>query len=88
MAGSPDESVFQPHWSPDGRLWFVSDAPGYWNLHVLESDRPRCILREPAEHGMPLWQLGMSTFGFVPSLGQFIHTRWSREGGIILPHSS
>ena len=30
----------------------------------------------------------MSALAFGPGLGQFIHIRWSKEGGIILPHSS
>ncbi len=27
------ESVFQPQWSPDGALHFVSDRTGWWNLY-------------------------------------------------------
>ncbi len=33
VAGGPDESIFQPSWSPDGRLYFVSDRTGWWNLY-------------------------------------------------------
>jgi len=34
VAGGPDESVFQPSWSPDGDLYFVSDrGSGWWNLY-------------------------------------------------------
>ena len=32
VAGGPAESVLQPAWSPDGRLHFVSDRSGWWNL--------------------------------------------------------
>ena len=28
-----DESIFQPEWSPDGTLYFVSDRTGWWNLY-------------------------------------------------------
>ena len=65
VAGGEEESIFQPQWSPGGELWFVSDAPGYWNLHRLDADGPTCVLREPAEFGLPLWQFAMSTFGFL-----------------------
>jgi len=65
VAGGRGESVFQPQWAPDGKLWFVSDAPGFWNLHRLEPEGPRCVLREAAEYGMPMWQLGMSSYGFA-----------------------
>ena len=33
VAGGVDESVFQPEWSPDGVLYFVSDRTGWWNLY-------------------------------------------------------
>jgi len=35
VAGGENESIFQPHWSPDGQLWFASDASGFWNLYRL-----------------------------------------------------
>ena len=33
VAGGSDESIFQPEWSPDGILYFVSDRTGWWNLY-------------------------------------------------------
>jgi hypothetical protein len=33
VAGGPAESIFQPEWTPDGALIFVSDRSGWWNLH-------------------------------------------------------
>ena len=33
VAGGPEESVFQPEWSPDGVLHLVSDRTGWWNLY-------------------------------------------------------
>jgi dipeptidyl aminopeptidase/acylaminoacyl peptidase len=33
VAGSQEESIFQPEWSPDGVLYFVSDRSGWWNLY-------------------------------------------------------
>ena len=38
VAGGAEESVFQPEWDPDGRLHFVSDRDGWWNLYR----RDRC----------------------------------------------
>ena len=31
--GGVDESIFQPEFSPDGRLYFVSDRSGWWNIY-------------------------------------------------------
>jgi len=33
VAGGVDESIFQPEYSPDGTLYFVSDRTGWWNLY-------------------------------------------------------
>jgi WD40-like Beta Propeller Repeat len=33
IAGPADESIFQPEWSPEGTLHFVSDRTGWWNLY-------------------------------------------------------
>ena len=65
VAGGTDESIFQPEWSPDGTLYFVSDRSGWWNLHRLTANgniEPLCELE--AEFGMPQWGFGMSTFAF------------------------
>ena len=33
VAGGLEESIFQPEWSLDGGLYFVSDRTGWWNLY-------------------------------------------------------
>ena len=70
VAGGLSESIFQPHWSPTGQLWFVSDANGFWNLYRLQrdghgGDEIECVIAEQADYGMPLWQFAMSTYGFA-----------------------
>lgn len=35
VAGGPDEAIFQPAWSPDGLLHFISDRSGWWNLYRI-----------------------------------------------------
>ncbi|HLG10502.1 MAG TPA: S9 family peptidase, partial [Dehalococcoidia bacterium] len=32
VAGGSGVSIFQPEWSPDGRLYWVSDETGWWNV--------------------------------------------------------
>ncbi len=62
VAGGSNESIFQPQWSPDGTLYFVSDRRGWWNLYRL--DRPTPVLEMQAEFGMPQWAFGMSSYAF------------------------
>lgn len=65
VAGGLDESIFQPEWSPDGVLYFVSERTGWWNLYRLNSDASIEALSEmQAEFGMPQWGFGMSTYAF------------------------
>ena len=71
VAGGPDESIFQPEWSPDGTLYFVSDRSGWWNLHRWRGGQVESVLRMEAEFGVPQWGLGMSTYGFA-SAGRVI----------------
>lgn len=63
FAGGKLESIFQPQWSPDGILHFVSDKTGWWNLY--RSNEPICPL--DAEFGLPQWVFGMSTYAFFDS---------------------
>jgi dipeptidyl aminopeptidase/acylaminoacyl peptidase len=64
-AGGPSESIFQPEWSPNGILHFISDRSGWWNLYrTLDgNDEPLCPMA--AEFGQPQWNFGMSTYAFV-----------------------
>lgn len=65
VAGGPEESIFQPEWSPDGLLYFVSDRSGWWNLHrVNAAGTVEAVCEMQAEFGMPQWGFGMSSYAF------------------------
>lgn len=64
IAGGPDEAIFQPEWSPDGTLYFVSDRTGWWNLYRW-SNGAQPLIQMEAEFGVPQWLFGMSTYAFV-----------------------
>ena len=59
------ESIFQPQWSPDGRLYFISDRTDFWNLYRWNASGVEHILARDAEFGVPQWQLGLSTYAFT-----------------------
>ena len=65
VAGGPRESIFQPRWSPDGILYFVSDRSGWWNLYRWRDDTPEPLCPMEAEFGRPQWVFGMSTYAFA-----------------------
>ncbi len=64
VAGGADESIFQPEWSPDGELHFVSDRTGWWNLYRHRQGRVEPLCPMEAEFGLPQWVFGMSTYAF------------------------
>ncbi|MEP6635463.1 MAG: prolyl oligopeptidase family serine peptidase [Acidobacteriota bacterium] len=65
VAGGLNESIFQPEWSPDGVLYFVSDESGWWNLCRLTSAGKREVVTQmTAELGLPQWVFGLSTYAF------------------------
>jgi dipeptidyl aminopeptidase/acylaminoacyl peptidase len=65
VAGGDDESIFQPGFSPAGRLTFVSDRSGWWNLYQLRDSGIRALHPAEAEFGVPQWVFGQSTWAFV-----------------------
>jgi dipeptidyl aminopeptidase/acylaminoacyl peptidase len=73
VAGGPAESVFQPEWSPDGVLYFVSDRTGWWNLYRWRKGNIEPLCPMEAEFGEPQWNFGMSTYAFE-SPGRIICT--------------
>ncbi|TVR49856.1 MAG: S9 family peptidase [Puniceicoccaceae bacterium] len=65
VAGGPEESIFQPEWSPEGELFCISDRSGWWNLYRCGQDGLECLWKREAEFGQPQWAFAMSTYGFV-----------------------
>jgi dipeptidyl aminopeptidase/acylaminoacyl peptidase len=64
VAGGAAESIFQPEWSPDGTLYFVSDRTGWWNLYCLRDGEVEPLVEMEAEFGLPQWVFGMRTYAF------------------------
>jgi dipeptidyl aminopeptidase/acylaminoacyl peptidase len=65
IAGSKTESVFQPQWSPNGELFFVSDRNNWWNIYHHTKNGAELVCDMPAEFATPQWVFGMSTYGFL-----------------------
>ena len=65
VTGGDTDAIFQPGWSPDGTLYFVSDRTGWWNLYRVRNEHAELVHAMTADFGRPQWQLGMSTWAFV-----------------------
>tara|TARA_A100001037_G_scaffold47334_1_gene38942 strand:+ start:31964 stop:33922 length:1959 start_codon:yes stop_codon:yes gene_type:complete len=75
---SDQESVFQPEWSPNGILYFVSDRNGWWNLFRYNKNQIEIVLEEKAEFGSPMWVFGMSNYVFATS--DLIISQYTKNG--------
>lgn len=75
IAGGDGEAVFQPEWSPEGQLYFVSDPDGWWNLQRYDGANCTPVCGRDAEFGLPQWVFGMATYGF------------DRTGGLIATYA-
>ncbi len=85
VAGGVEESVFQPEWSPDGVLYFVSDRTDWWNFYRWQPSLGKggvwmveSLCEMEAEFGLPQWVFGMSTYAFE-SANRIICT-YTQEG--------
>lgn len=67
VAGGLRESIFQPEWSPDGVLHFVSDRTGWWNIYRALPGGDDNLSQIEAEFGVPQWVFGLSTYAFASS---------------------
>jgi dipeptidyl aminopeptidase/acylaminoacyl peptidase len=89
VAGGPTESIFQPEWSPEGVLHFVSDRSGWWNLYALDGGEVRPLAPMEAEFGAAHWVFGLSRHAFLA--GGRIACVYSHDGvehlGLIEPGS-
>lgn len=65
IAGQKQESIFQPEWSPDGTLYFVSDRHRWWNIYKWQDNEAKVVLDLRVEFASPQWVFGMSHYQFL-----------------------
>jgi dipeptidyl aminopeptidase/acylaminoacyl peptidase len=65
VAGSEQESIFQPEWGPDGLLYFVSDRTGWSNLYVERGGEVHALTSEQADLGYPQWVFDLTRYAFL-----------------------
>lgn len=65
VAGGPNESICQIQWSSEGKLFFISDRTGFWNLYCFNHGKSETICSKEAEFGIPAWVFGRPTYAFL-----------------------
>ena len=79
VAGGASESIFQPAWSPDGTLHFVSDRSGWWNLYRERDGEVEAVAPIEAELGWMQWVFAMSSYAFLPDGQDRLHPQPRRR---------
>ncbi|HWC48893.1 MAG TPA: prolyl oligopeptidase family serine peptidase [Solirubrobacterales bacterium] len=93
VSGGAEESIFQPEWGPNGRLHFVSDRDGWWNLYRAREPGTELsgeegalvqLTEEQADFAHPQWLFGGATYAFLED-GAIVCVRCRRgEEGLFL----
>ena len=78
VAGGKSESIFQPEWSPDGTLYFISDRSGWWNIYRLSDGEAEAVHPMKADFGRAQWAFRTSTYAFES--GERIVCTFAQEG--------
>jgi len=69
IAGADDIAIYQPQWSPDETLYFISDESGWWHIYrYLTTDSSTSIQKlteGEKEFGLPQWVFAQSSYAFI-----------------------
>jgi len=64
VAGGESTSIFQPEWSPENILYYVTDESGWWNLARHDETGSIAVTTMKSEFGLPQWVFGQTTYAF------------------------
>jgi dienelactone hydrolase len=71
VAGGDDISVFQPQWSDQDILHFISDETGWWQIYRCCTEEASAEVEQlthgEREFGLPQWVFAQSTYAFINS---------------------
>ncbi len=59
-------SVFQPSFSEEGDLYFISDETGWGNLYCYAREKKIALLPKKVEFSQPAWVMGLSRYALIP----------------------
>lgn len=61
---SDNTSFFQPEWSPDNVLYFISDLSGWWQFYRYQENSIHLVCSQELEFGLPQWIFAQSSYAF------------------------
>ncbi|GAB3624914.1 S9 family peptidase [Mariniluteicoccus endophyticus] len=79
VCAEPDVAAGRPAWFPDGRLAYMSDASGFWNLWSWDGTTANPLHDSPFDHADPAWTLGGGGYAVLDD--ERVLVRWI-DGGV------
>ena len=65
VAGGPSEAAALPSWAPDGRLIFLSERTGWWNLYAWNGAETTALCPESVDFCGPPWRLRTRPYAWL-----------------------
>lgn len=78
VAGGAEQSAVHPQWAPDGTLYYLCDANGYWTPWAWDGSATREVYSAQADFARPVWVLGSDRFAVVDD--QRLLVTWYQDG--------
>ncbi|PJE40545.1 MAG: S9 family peptidase [Pseudomonas sp.] len=76
-----DQSLQQPRFDVQGRLWVLSDKAGWWQPWCVDKQHDACAA--PFDHAPAPWQLGGRTYLPLEN-GELLLTRFEQGKGVLV----
>lgn len=76
-----DQSLQQPRFDVQGRLWVLSDKAGWWQPWCVDKQHDACAA--PFDHAPAPWQLGGRTYLLLEN-GELLLTRFEQGKGVLV----
>lgn len=76
-----DQSLQQPRFDGQGRLWVLSDKAGWWQPWCVDKQHDACAA--PFDHAPAPWQLGGRTYLPLEN-GELLLTRFEQGKGVLV----
>lgn len=78
-----DQSLQQPRFDAQGRLWVLSDQAGWWQPRCIDADMQLTVA--PFDHAAAPWQLGGRTYLPLEN-DELLLTRFEQGAGALIRH--
>ncbi len=83
--GKNNIAICEPRWSPDNRLFYISDETGWWRLYQMNASGQGVAVTPPQQDiGVPQWVFAQSNYAFIDDSLLVTHMQMHRSSTLVL----